>query len=114
MKVITEEMLLEKFAALYWGTDNCDQLLEKLLAECKEIGTLEVSKLRPMCDKPIIPDGKLQVFVLVYLDHTDIPTIVSIDTRLDWPHEAYHGIGWIPMPVYKPEEQSFIVPNPCG
>ncbi len=116
MKVITEETIREKFTSLYWGTDNCDQLLEKLLAECKEIGTLEVSKLRPMSEAPVIPEGELQVFVLVYLDHTEVPVIVSFDITGKWPHSAYHGIGWITMPVYKPEEPSkeMIWPNACG
>lgn len=112
MKVITEERLIEKFKLHYWKSYDGADLLEKLLAECKEIDTVTVSKLRPMSDKPIIPDGKLQVFVLVYFSHTEIPSIVSFDTRQTWPHEAYHGIGWSYLPVIKPEEM--IWPDACG
>lgn len=119
MKVITEERLREFLndpATCHGDTDYLLYEIRKIANECQELDTLTVSKLRPMSDKPIIPKGKLQVFVLVYFSHTEIPSIVSFDTRKTWPHAAYHGIGWIPMPIYKPEEPSkeMIWPDACG
>lgn len=111
MKVITEERLLEKFAALYWGTDNCDQLLEKLLAECKEIGTLEVSKLRPMSEAP--RNGKFLVVLNTEDDFHECSFLEDGRVKVGTVAlRAEYCIGWIPKPIYKPEEM--ICPDACG
>lgn len=115
MKVITEEMLREKFTSLYWGTDNCDQLLEKLLAECKEIGTLEVSKLRPMSEAPRAES------IMVKLSTEDelhegffIPSGMIRVGTLTFKSDSCEG--WVPKTIYKPEEptKEMIWPDACG
>ena len=104
MKVIRAERLREVANILDDGM-LVKSLLESLIAECKEIDTLTVSSLRPMAEKPIIPEGKLQIFVMVYLNYTDVPVIISYDTREKWPDEAYHGVGWVYLPLHKPEKE---------
>ncbi len=102
MKVITENALISiqrKAKTIMERT-----VLNIAIANCQELDTLTISKLRPITEAPIIPEGELQVFVLVYLDHTEVPVIVSFDITGKWPHSAYHGTGWIPIPVYKPEQ----------
>lgn len=65
-----------------------------------------VTELRPMSDHPKIPSGQLQVFVLVFLDFTSLPILISFDEREQWHDQAYHGIGWIPAPIYQPESKT--------
>lgn len=77
-------------------------------------GQIIVTELRPMSDFPAIPDGEISVYVLVFLNFTDIPEIVVCDIRKRWPHSAYHGIGWLPTPIYQPEQKQEPVYLECG
>lgn len=105
MKVITEERLKEVFNILENGM-LLKSLLESLIAECKEIDALTVSKLRPMCDAPIDDEtilcvgDRYNIFFKVYFDgeyykddHDDL-------------YDKEYFIGWIPMPIYKPERMN--------
>jgi hypothetical protein len=100
MKVITEERLKE-----YIKTNGSGGLVycSALLNELQEIDTLTVSKLRPMVDAPIDDEtilcigDRYNTFLKVYFDgeyykddHNDI-------------YDKEYFIGWIPMPIYKPE-----------
>jgi len=77
-------------------------------------GNFVVTKLISMNSYPTIPKGELGVFVLVYLNYTPIPVIVLCDRRGIWPHAAYHGIGWISLPIYQPQQNHDSVYLECG
>lgn len=34
---ISKEVLIEKFSTYYWQSNNCNELLDKLIAECTEL-----------------------------------------------------------------------------
>ncbi len=103
MKVITEERLREIFEA---ESDRGIVSVKDLLNhELQEIDTLTVSRLRPMVDAPVDDETILCVgdryntFLKVYFDgeyykddHNDI-------------YDKEYFIGWIPMPIYKPEKE---------
>lgn len=62
------------------------------------------TELRPMSEFPKVPEGKLSVYVLVFLSYTDLPIFASISYQSKWDyHEERHGLGWLPMPQYRPE-----------
>jgi len=105
MKVITEKELIEHRNNLLRQDKNIAAcLVNDLIGEFKEIDTLTVSKLRPMCDEPEIPSGKFSVHVLVYFMDMSTPSIKRVDLHNGFDSDAMrNGIGWIPIPTYKPE-----------
>ena len=99
MKVITRERLIE---LLKHCNRNDADLINFLIRECKEIDTLTVTNLRPMCGAP--KDGIFLAKMISYnaLHEANIDTLGNV-----WIGELYFDIemceGWIPMPNYKPE-----------
>jgi hypothetical protein len=103
MKVITEERLREIFEA---ESDRGIVSVKDLLNhELQEIDALTVSKLRPMCDasiddQTILCVGKTyNTFLKVYFDG------VHYKDDHDDLYDKEYFIGWIPMPIYKPEKE---------
>ena len=104
MKVITEERLLALLDSekSYYFNMAVRRLLTN---ELEEIDTLTVSKLRPMCDAPIDDETILCVgktyntFLKVYFDG------VYYKDDHDDLYDKEYFIGWIPMPIYKPEKE---------
>jgi len=103
MKVITEERLREIFEA---ESDRGIVSVKDLLNhELQEIDTLTVSQLRPMSDAPIDDETILCVgeryntFLKVYFDG------VYYKDDHDDLYDKEYFIGWIPMPIYKPEKE---------
>lgn len=64
-----------------------------------------VTQLNQISDHPVVPNGQLQVFVLVFLNFTPLPILTLFDERDRWTHDAYHGIGWIYAPIYEQENK---------
>lgn len=101
MKVITEERLREIFEA------ECDNEIvsvkDFLNHELQELDTLTVTKLRPMCDAPdddetiLCVGERYNTFLKVYFDG------VHYKDDHNFIYEKEYFIGWIPMPIYKPE-----------
>lgn len=119
MKVITEEDLIarrNKF--LKQGKNIAACIVDELLYECKEIDALTVSELRPMSE---VPENE---FVLCFVnEEKNFERLIKrpylrhmTDEDDEW-HFSFHLLGgWIPMPLYKPEEptKEMIWPNACG
>ena len=105
MKVIPEERLMEIAKDYGFCSSMEPKLLQRLINECQEIDTLTVSKLRPMCDAPIDDETILCVgktyntFLKVYFDG------VYYKDDHDDLYDKEYFIGWIPMPIYKPEKE---------
>ena len=107
MKVITEERLIllrNNLAETGKNKEAC--LIDYLITDVlKEIDILTVSKLRPIVDAPIDDETILCVgeryntFLKVYFDG-----VYYKDDHDDLYDKGYF-IGWIPMPIYKPEEE---------
>ena len=93
MKCISQERLKEIAAILKIGMlEKC--LIESLVAECQEIDTLTVSKLRPMCDAP----KNIPILSKYNGNERLLSVCLSADSTLP------HYEGWLPIPIYKPEE----------
>jgi len=105
MKVITEDGYKEFLSEISQFTpDEIFWLAENLSSKLKEIDTLTVSQLRPMCDAP--KNGKF----LVVLNTEDAFHECSFlsDGRVKIGTVAIrveYCIGWIPKPIYKPEKE---------
>ena len=98
MKVITEERLKELVAI------GLPISFDDLLSECKEIDTLTVSTLRPMCDAPrdrrsilCVLNGSV-VFREMYFTE-GFWWLVGTDSYFNDGHLQ----GWVPEVIYKPE-----------
>ncbi len=121
MKVITEEDLIarrNKFIKQCKNIAAC--IVDELLYDCKELDTVTVSKLRPMCDLLKLKDYKTEV-----LATRDSETFMRIRQSSD--DEVYcfklgkyfpssQFIGWIHAPVINLEElaKEMIWPDACG
>lgn len=105
MKYISEERLREIVV-------NSDDLSEAelfyinlLINECQELDTLEVSKLRPMCEAP-----RDESPFLASPSYNNSEYLK--ETYFNGEYFSYEGYeldqsdfkGWIPMPTYKPEQ----------
>ena len=104
--IIEEDAMLARNALLKKGNNLGACAIDMLISDhAKEIDTLTVSKLRPMCDAPIDDEtilcvgDRYNIFFKVYFDgeyykddHNDI-------------YDKKYFIGWIPMPIYKPEKE---------
>lgn len=108
MKAITEERLREILSSFdgLSGDVVCSKqsMLEYLIGyQLEEIDTLTVPKLRPMCDAPKVED------ILVKIKDKDKLVQAFCDDGLCYAHENWFVLdafeGWIPMPIYKPEEK---------
>lgn len=106
MKAITEERLRELLNSGEFSNFNRERnLLVTLLSHVEEIDILTVSRLRPMCDAPIDDQTILCVgktyntFLKVYFDG------VHYKDDHDDLYDKEYFIGWIPMPIYKPEKE---------
>lgn len=93
MKVIKEERLLALLDSekSYYFNMAVRRLLTN---ELKEIDTLTVSKLRPMCDAPI------NVPILAKFKENEM--LLSVCLSAYTILSCYEG--WLPTPIYKPEE----------
>ena len=110
MKVITEEevnFICNVIDGVEDRLDDFDKrnIITLLRGHLEEIDTLTVTKLRPMVDAPVDDETILCVgdsyntFLKVYFDgeyykddHNDI-------------YDKEYFIGWVPMPIYKPEKE---------
>ena len=102
MKYLSEERLQERFRSLYWNSYDGENLLKKLLAECKEIDALTVSKLRPMSEEPEVPANKMSAYVLLYTAGMSVPRIARFDLHNGFDSDAKRdGVGWLYLPIYK-------------
>lgn len=113
MKVITEEdAILARNALLKKGNKLGACAIDMLISDhAKEIDTLTVSKLRPMVDAP--KDGE---YFMAYCHPTSQKIGMFFPYRYDEDIETYVDedddemcidvvLGWIPMPIYKPEKE---------
>lgn len=102
MKVITEERLRDL-------AEDCSPMFIRafkwlLKVEFKEIDTLTVSKLRPMCDAP--KDG-LSILCVLFGSNKFIDMFFDdgswVSEETETIYNDGHIKGWIPMPIYQPE-----------
>ncbi len=116
MKVITEEGL-RYVLKMHFGSDDVNQsICSHLINELQELDTLTVSKLRPMSEVPRNGEWFLGYYKGVASEYFEI-LFFSVSGKLRSHRDEFNEedvLGWIPIPIYKPEEQSYIVPNPCG
>jgi len=107
MKVITEEDLIaRRNKLLKQGKNIAACMVDELIHECKEIDTLTVSRLRPMVDlyeHSITSNQKLLAYR--YGDETPVVLYSISKSQLNNLYEYDEFIGWIPMPIYKPEKE---------
>lgn len=98
MKIITEEdAILARNALLKKGNNLGACAIDMLISDhAKEIDTLTVSKLRPMVDAPI-REVVLLKSKSKKINHL-VQQVVTENTRYLW-------VGWLPMPIYKPEKE---------
>lgn len=105
MKVITEERLIALKKEYKGGLNRA--ILDWLINnECQEIDTLTVSKLRPMCNVPKDGQWFLGYYKGIYCEYFERLKYSGISGELrssDDEFEEEDIIGWIPMPIYKPE-----------
>lgn len=106
MRVITEERLKEILVTIpddISGRKYLVLLLEQLIEEeCQEIDTLTVSKLRPMSELPKNAESVMAAYEDERGDiYFDITSSQCIEDEYSFSSEEY--IGWIPLPIYKPE-----------
>lgn len=104
MRVLTEEALLYR---LNRAKDPAMiGFIAALIHECQEIDTLTVSKLRPMCNVPKDGQWFLGYYKGIYceyferLKYSAIGELRSSDDEF----EEEDILGWIPMPIYWPNE----------
>lgn len=96
MKVLTEQK-----AKYICNNKDYDYISRKAVeflldSSFEEIDQLTVSKLRPMSDAP------KDEYILTFNGSSFTPIIV----RDNYPVGIYHKCeGWIPMPIYKPEDK---------
>ncbi len=115
MKVITEEGL-RYVLKMHFGSDDVNQsICSHLINECQETDTLTVSKLRNMSDAPRA-DGFLVKLRIESAMHESwyLPSgLIQVGTLT---FKESFAEGWIPMPIYKPEEptKEMIWPDACG
>ena len=108
MKAITQERLLTYWMDLFAGKDRLAELelLRTLIKECEEIDTLTVSKLRPMCEAR---EHGIKRVLACYFGFSNVFHIVEQNGDKYWTdgEDDYHSdnefIGWLPLPIYKPE-----------
>lgn len=127
MKVITEGKLREIINGIDKTIDNkfpnggyiadmtrssTKACLESLLSDgfMEEIDTLTVSKLRPMCEARDEEDAFDKSILVSYVGCPGVFHVVEQNGSNYWSdgEDDYHSdsefIGWIPMPIYKPEQ----------
>lgn len=106
MKVITEERLKEIYEDI--ANSGVRVVLYMLMQECKE--TLTVSNLRPMREARDEEDAYDKRILVSYVDYPGVFHVVEQNGSNYWSdgEDDYHSdsefIGWIPLPIYKPEE----------
>jgi len=112
MKVITEEMIpliehQEDDNEFPFKNHGLAEILKKYLVEIDQI---TVSKLRPMSDahKSVdLDENSVKVLAMHRMEKQFIPVIVFDDGDVIGLCESFdvdEFDGWIPMPVYKPEQ----------
>ncbi len=114
MKVITEERLIELLESTRRVSSK--DLLGVLIYECQELYTLTVGKLRPMCDAPRDGEWFLGYYKGVASEYFEI-LFFSVSGKLRSHRDEFNEedvLGWIPMPIYKPECEKMIWPDACG
>lgn len=103
MRVITEERLRELLNSGEFSNFNRERnLLVTLLNHLEEIDTLTVSKLRPMCESPLIDGFMVKLKTENDLHEGNFDSLGNV-----WIGDQYFPVdlceGWIPVPTYKPE-----------
>lgn len=116
MKMITQEILKDKYEEIKQAYLNCDQshiyaesrviaTIEELMHELREIDQLTVTKLRPM-SKADIGD-----YAIIFLDSgiTGFGYKVSndCDVFIEGRGHFENALGWLPMPIYNPDDVDF-------
>lgn len=102
MKGITEEFLIQCIKDV--GEDGLIRAAS-LVNLLEEIDTLTVSKLRPMVDlyeHSITSNQKLLAYR--YGDENPVVLYAISKSQLNNLYEYDEFIGWITMPIYKPEK----------
>lgn len=108
MKVITEKELIEFFKSIYYNKFNQDEIFVMLKTRMKEIDTLTVSKLRPMADAPRDGEWFLGYYKGVVSEYFEILFYSKLSGKLRSNGDEFNEedvLGWLPMPIYKPEKE---------
>ena len=111
MKVITEGSLRHVLKMHFGFNDVNQSICSHLINELQELDTLTVSKLRPMSEVP--RNGKFLVVLNSEDDFHECSFLADGRIKIGTVAIRYeYCIGWIPKPIYKPEEM--ICPDACG
>ena len=113
MKVITEDVLKNKYEEAKQNYLYCDQMhmygesrviaaIEDLMQKMQEIDAVTVAKLRPMCDAP--KNGEFLVMLNTEDDLHECSFALDGRIRIgSMLFRVEYCIGWVPKPIYKPE-----------
>lgn len=107
MKVITENALISiqrKAKTIMERT-----VLNIAIANCQELDTLTVSKLRPMSEAVSDPNKRYNSYLFKKFNREGLEQGQFDTSGKIWIHGREYFSdeleGWIPIPVYKPEQE---------